>query len=559
MSAKVCLIAVTLAAGCARPPAIDGADCPCPSAYHCDGAKKVCVANDTSPPTGAPPDSTNPSTAPLPSPAGCVGSARPWYLTRRLVRLSPVQLANAVADLTGYVFSPRELPDDVGYVGANLAIDVSAAGYAAVPSQQTVAVVADVARRAALALQPPASCAGPTLTADCTTYLHGLARRAYRRALADDETAELDANAAEGAALLGAEGAVRLAVEEMIQSPQFTYRPELGDVSAGVDVSLTGDELASELAFVLTDQPPDGPLLDAAPRLVEPAMLLTQSARLIATPASGEKTLRFLESLADIDRLADPPEGGPSLDLIADMQLETRSFLARVLDDGGDPAELFGADFTIVTPALASYYGATPDAGPGPYLTRIPERIGLLAQGSFLVAHAPGPSGLPSRRGMALAKMLFDSGIPAPPAGLPPVVPASELPARERTKQLVDQPACVACHALLDPLGLGLEQFDGAAHFRTTQGGRPIDTSISNYPQAPGLEFASSIDLARKVSVTPRGQDGLVSQYVEYVLGANAGCSLTAVSAEFLARGARIPALPGALAGSAAFTHRSNR
>jgi hypothetical protein len=564
MSAKLCLIVVTLAAGCARPPAIDGADCPCPGGYRCDTAKQVCVSN--SPPGGQMvPDPTRPGssmtpgapmTAPPPVPVACTSG--PSYFPRRLVRLSPVQLAHAIEDLTGYVVSPRELPGDVG---DDLAITVAAAQYSTVPSPEAVVILADVARRAAMALSPPDSCSGTSLSAACTAYLQDLARRAYRRPLTDAETAELATIRGDDAILLGTDGAVRLAVEELIQSPQFIYRPELGDLSTSGNVNLTGDELASELAFVLTDRPPDDALLGAAARLTEPAMIVSQAARLSAMPASREKLLRFLESFADIERLADPPEGAPSLDLIADMRLETRTFLGQVLDKGGDLGELFGADYTFVTPALASYYGVTPPGpAPGPNMMSIPDRIGLLSQGSFLVAHAPGPSGLPSRRGVVNMKMLFGSEIPPPPPGLPPtVVPTTDAPARERSPMVIGEPACYACHALIDPLGLGLEQFDGAGHFRTTQGGKAIDTSISNYPEARGMNFTSTVDMARKMIVTPRGEDSFLNQYVQYVLGYDPGCAVTEASAAFLAGGARIPALLVALPASTTFTRRSNR
>jgi hypothetical protein len=566
MSAKpISLLALTLAAACARPPAIDGADCPCPGGYRCDDSKSVCIPTPapTVPPAGggsmsAPPPAPAPTPGAVPPGAQC-SSTQNAYLPRRLVRLSPAQLAGAIEDLTGYLPPAGLLPTDVDDAPA---IDVAARGYDAIPSTETVTILADVARRAALAMALPAGCTGPALSDDCSAFLHALARRAQRRDLTGDELSELDATAQQDAALLGAAGAVRLAVEEMIQSPQFVYRPELGSLTAGASsVQLGGDEIASALAFVLTDRPPDQPLIDAAPHLTEPAILAAQAARLAGTPAAREKTVRFLEAYADVDRLFQaPPEAGPSLAIVEDMQRETRAFLSAVLDRGGTAAELFGASYTFVTVPLALYYGTSAVASNGTLEEDIPNRVGLLSQGSFLVAHASGSSGVPARRGVIMARMLFDMALPLPPPGLPPTVsPAPpDVSGRERAAQIINQPACAACHGLIDPLGLGLEHFDGAGRYRATQGGKPIDTSISNYPNVMGSRFGDSIELARQVIATPRGQDGLVSQYIDYVLG-YPGCSAADVSAAFLAGGARIPALLQALPGTITFTRRSVR
>jgi hypothetical protein len=70
-------------------------------------------------------------------------------------------------------------------------------------------------------------------------------------------------------------------------------------------------------------------------------------------------------------------------------------------------------------------------------------------------------------------------GMPAPP---PDVV--TELPAgaeyktmRERLAQHMQDPACAGCHKLMDPIGLGLENYDGIGVFRTVENGVVLDTS----------------------------------------------------------------------------------
>jgi hypothetical protein len=559
------LFIVTLAVGCVRPPTVDGATCPCPdNGYTCDLSRGVCVAV---PGTGAPPppspmpDAGVSQPSPLnPPPDPCAPGGAP-YLPRRLVRLTPVQLARAIQDLTGYAVSPDEIPDDVD-PARRLAIEIEQEGFSATVSPETALILADVARRAAMSLVMPASCTGATVEPACLTYLIKLDTRANHRVPSQDEIRLLESNADADAATLGAEGAVRLAVEVILQSPQFLYRTELGSSAGGPTVILDNEELASALAFVYTDGPPDEELIAALRDLGTPATRQAQAARLRDTPAGREKTLRFLAAFADIARPGEAPgETGPSLAITQDMLLETRSLFRHVLDGGGRLEELIGADYTFVTAALADHYGImAPPGAMFPLMVNIPARIGLFNQGSFLVAHAPGPSGLPSARGVALSSQLFCAEIPPPPPDLPMSPPngSDDLPVRERYTQLVEMPPCMACHALFDPLGLGLENFDGLGRFRSTQGGKPIDTSIDD-PFNRGDHYRDTVDLARKTFVTPAGQACFADHYLNFALGGVPSCATWTIESAFTAGGGRLPALLDATAGNATFAVRGSR
>ncbi len=53
--------------------------------------------------------------------------------------------------------------------------------------------------------------------------------------------------------------------------------------------------------------------------------------------------------------------------------------------------------------------------------------------------------------------------------------PAANASVRERLEAHRRDPACASCHAIMDPIGFTLENFDLVGAWRETDGGRPID------------------------------------------------------------------------------------
>jgi len=48
---------------------------------------------------------------------------------------------------------------------------------------------------------------------------------------------------------------------------------------------------------------------------------------------------------------------------------------------------------------------------------------------------------------------------------------------RDRLRAHKVNPSCAACHSIIDPLGLALENFDAVGAWRTSDGSAPIDAS----------------------------------------------------------------------------------
>src|SRR4029453_14165952 len=85
-------------------------------------------------------------------------------------------------------------------------------------------------------------------------------------------------------------------------------------------------------------------------------------------------------------------------------------------------------------------------------------------------------------------KWILENVLGAPPPGPPDVVPPFEesteaskpRSVRERMEQHRRNPTCAACHRMIDPAGLALENFDAVGAWRTRDGGTrgtPIDAS----------------------------------------------------------------------------------
>jgi len=110
-------------------------------------------------------------------------------------------------------------------------------------------------------------------------------------------------------------------------------------------------------------------------------------------------------------------------------------------------------------------------------------RFGLLGKGAILMGTSYPNRTAPVLRG----SWILTSITATPPAAPPPAVPSlkenktgeqahtvRELMAIHRNK-----PSCNACHAILDPLGLALENFDAVGRWRAIDrmAGTPIDPS----------------------------------------------------------------------------------
>jgi hypothetical protein len=70
---------------------------------------------------------------------------------------------------------------------------------------------------------------------------------------------------------------------------------------------------------------------------------------------------------------------------------------------------------------------------------------------------------------------------PPPPPDVPKIPEDDRAPdgltLRQRLERHRADPVCAGCHARMDPIGFGLENFDPVGRWRTTQADKPIDSA----------------------------------------------------------------------------------
>ena len=131
---------------------------------------------------------------------------------------------------------------------------------------------------------------------------------------------------------------------------------------------------------------------------------------------------------------------------------------------------------------LAAVYGVTA-AGTGQRtsLAAVPRR-GLLTQGAFLSVFATNNGSHPVFRGVAIMRRIACLPVQDPGAlGIVVSFPAADpsKTTRQRFDSHAADPGCASCHTPIDSFGFALENFDGMGKLRTTENGKPIDSSVT--------------------------------------------------------------------------------
>jgi uncharacterized protein DUF1588/uncharacterized protein DUF1592/uncharacterized protein DUF1595/uncharacterized protein DUF1585 len=399
----------------------------------------------------------------------------------RLRRLSIRELGNAYAVLTGETVTASDfLPEHTatGFDnGPELAVVQTdqAARFEAVAWQVAEAVTE---RRE------------PKVFGGCVDACEGavldeFAPRAYRRPLTDAERARLAGLYDSVAAQATPDDGLAALVAAIFQSPGFLYREEVGAPVAPGVVRLTGYEIASELSFFLTGNPPDDALLAAAARgdLDAGDARRSEGARLLATPEARLELRTFLRQWMALDDLAETTKIAPNPltpAVIGAMNDDVDFFLDHVLwESSGSLDELFTSSEGLVGATLAPFYGVHAADPPAPVLLDPAIRRGILTRLGWLSVHSNPDSSGPIARGVFVLGSLLCQPPPPPPPGISRVPPntAATHTTREQFEAHVENPSCQVCHKAIDGIGFGFEEFDSTGQYRTTQGGEEVDSS----------------------------------------------------------------------------------
>jgi hypothetical protein len=281
--------------------------------------------------------------------------------------------------------------------------------------------------------------------------------------------------------------------EETYRAVTANIQTALDDVYAASRTVQDADraddtELAARLATLIWNDVPDAVLLAEAKsgRLREPATVSRQVQRMLRDPKSANLVNGFFAGWLSLDRVkkATPdPSLFPQIDadLLQAMDTETRVFLASQLRDDRDAVEIWTANYTYVNARLARHYGLQGVTGESFRRVVWPDeaRAGLLGQAGILLALSQPSRTSPTARGRFVLSRFLGVESPSPPANVPALAERTETSGTMRDRLLAHKinPSCASCHAMFDPLGLALENFDATGGWRTTDGGLPIDTS----------------------------------------------------------------------------------
>ena len=281
-----------------------------------------------------------------------------------------------------------------------------------------------------------------------------------------------------------------IAVQAMLVSPEFLFRKEADPEANQTERVLNEYEVAARLSYFLWSSMPDDQLFQLAEnkRLLDRSVLREQIERMLRDEKSASLGQNFASQWLNLRNLADVrpnPEVFPEFDdaLRAAMGQETLMLFNTIVREDRSVDEFLAADYTFVNERLAKHYGINGVTGDQYVKVSLQgtNRSGVLTHASILTLTSnPGRTSPVKRGKWILENILGDAPPPAPP-GVPPLEESTKdvtgLSLRERLELHRKDPGCASCHKAMDPLGMGLENFDAVGRWREKDGEKPVDAS----------------------------------------------------------------------------------
>ncbi|MFO0881760.1 MAG: DUF1592 domain-containing protein [Gemmataceae bacterium] len=418
----------------------------------------------------------------------CTGPKDPGRVTIR--RLNRAEYNNTIRDLIGLDFKPaKDFPaDDVGYGFDNIGDVLSLPPLLMEKYLAAAETIIDEAwkkpdlRKRMMPRQPSAG----NRTA-MQENLKEFAGRAWRRPVSDDEVKRLMRFiflAREQGD--GPDVGARMALKAVLISPYFLFRIE--EEPRDKSGLINQFELASRLSYFLWSSMPDEELFRLARegKLRQPGVLEQQVRRMLGDPRSRALAENFAGqwlNLRTLPAFSPDPKRFPSFNagLRDAMQREAEQFFLHVVREDRSLLDFLDADYTFVNERLARHYGLKDVQGEQfrkVSLTGTP-RGGVVTMAGVLAVTSNPTRTSPVKRGKWILENILGTPPPPPVPDVPELKDDAELSGtlRQQMEQHRKNPTCAGCHARMDPLGFGLENFDAVGAYRTREGKHAIDTS----------------------------------------------------------------------------------
>jgi mono/diheme cytochrome c family protein len=404
--------------------------------------------------------------------------------------------------------------------------------------------------------------------------LRNFATRAYRRPATDDEIDRLmKLFHMSDQAGQSFEESIQIGVEAVLVSPNFLFRIEREPSSQIASTNALNDyEIASRLSYFLWASMPDDRLMELARKgkLHQPLVLDKEAARMLEDPRAHTLADNFAGQWLELRKLQTfTPAAGTAPDwndaLRAEMTTETKMFFNRVVGEDRSVLDFLDGKYTYVNEDLAKHYDIKGVYGPEFQLVALNDgiRAGVLTQGAILSVTSNPTRTSPTKRGKWVLDQLLGTPPPPPPPGVGTINDEGHLLKASTLRELMQEhrknPACAACHARMDPIGFGLENFDPTGKWRTLENGKfPIDAS-GVLPD--GRKFNGPAELR---DILMSNKDGFVRCLTEklltYALGRGVDgadkCAVDKIVTETKAKQYRFSGLVDAIVNSDAFRLR---
>ena len=322
--------------------------------------------------------------------------------------------------------------------------------------------------------------------------IENFAAKAYRRPVQNGEVDRLikfyRAAIADSAPF---ERAIQLSLRPVLVSPHFLFKIEKDAEPENPKAvhPVSDHELAVRLSYFLWSSMPDEQLRTLADRgeLRRPGVIDAQVKRMLADPKSRALTDNFAEqwlNLRSIPALDPDPKTFPDFDamLKTAMVRETELYFEHIAREDRSVLEFIDSNWTFLNNRMATHYGVRGVMGPEFQKVTLTDnsRGGVLTQASVLTLTSNPTRTSPVKRG----KWVLDNILGTPPAPPPPNTPDLDEQQgtlygslRQQMEQHRTNSLCATCHQKMDPLGFGLENFDGIGRWRTIDGKYKIDAT----------------------------------------------------------------------------------
>lgn len=435
-----------------------------------------------------------------------------WYrghvMSRRLTR---TEYRNAIKDLVGLELKPHELPptDGAGGEGFDTVGDalftspihmeayLTAADRiieAALPDSGDEASAKFVAARDAIL----AGVSDAIVVNDpvenrraAEVCIKRFTRRAWRRPVTDEDIERLltiyDSALARDHDTLSA---LREPLKAVLVSPHFLFVVESEPAGGGVQ-RITSHQLATRLALLIWSSIPDEHLLQLADedRLFEESVIREEVRRMLADPKAVALGENFGLQWLGLREFGNGPRPDAEVfpqfddDLAADMREEAILTVANIFRENEPLTRLVDAHYIYANARLAAYYGLDIEDEADWQRVELPnrQRGGVMTMASVLTSASYPHRTSPVLRGRWILEEVLGSRVPPPPPNVPTLEESHEegknLTLRERLEIHRQKAECASCHNRMDPLGFGLENFDGIGRWRESDNGQPIDSA----------------------------------------------------------------------------------